>query len=75
MRGIAILGVLLILFGLVALVAGGFSYTKDRDTADLGPVDVTVTHKEHVHFPTALSVGAIVVGVVLVLWGGRRRTV
>lgn len=74
MRGIALLGVVLIVAGLVALLAGGFSYT-DRDTTEIGPVDVTVTDKEHVRIPTAASVGALVLGVVLLAAAGRRRTV
>ncbi|HEU5311891.1 MAG TPA: hypothetical protein VFV24_10595 [Candidatus Eisenbacteria bacterium] len=72
MRGLAILGIVLIVAGLVALLAGGFSYT-DRETADLGPVDVTVSDKEHVRIPTAASIGALVLGVVLLAMGGRRR--
>jgi hypothetical protein len=74
MRGIAILGVVLIVAGLVALLAGGFSYT-DRDTTEVGPIDVTVTDKEHVRIPTAASIGALVLGVVLLAAAGRRRTV
>jgi hypothetical protein len=73
MRGLAILGVVLIVAGLVALFAGGFSYT-DRETADLGPVDVTVSEQERVRIPTAASIGALVLGVVLLASAGRRRT-
>ena len=75
MRGLAILGVILILLGLVALFTGGFSYTKDKDTADLGPVDITVTNREHVRVPTAVSAGVIVLGVALVAAGRRPRSV
>jgi uncharacterized membrane protein len=75
MRGLAILGVVLIVLGLVALFAGGFSYTKDKDTADLGPVDITVTDREHVRVPTAVSVGVIVLGAVLLVAGRRPRAV
>ena len=74
MKPMAILGVALIVLGLVALLAGGFTYTKDKDTADLGPVDVTVTNREHVHVPPVLSIGAIVLGAVLLVSGARTRT-
>ena len=74
MRGLAILGIVLIVAGLVALLSGGFSYT-DRETADLGPVDVTVSDQEHVRIPTAVSIGALVLGAVLLAMGGRRRAV
>ena len=74
MRPLSILGVALIVLGLVALLAGGFSYTKDKDTADLGPVNITVTDKEHVRVPTPVSVGAIVLGAVLLFAGRNPRT-
>lgn len=73
MRGLAILGVVLIVAALVALFAGGFSYT-DRETADLGPVDVTVSEQKRVRIPTAVSLGALVLGVILLAAAGRRRT-
>jgi uncharacterized membrane protein len=74
MKALSILGVALIVLGLVALFAGGFSYTKDKDTADLGPIDITVKDKEHVHVPTPVSAGVIVLGVVLLFAGRRPRT-
>ena len=73
MRGLAILGIVLIVAGLVALLAGGFSYT-DRETTDLGPVDVTVSDREQVRIPTAVSIGALVLGIVFLAMSGRRRT-
>jgi hypothetical protein len=73
MRGLMIAGVLLIAFGLVGLVAGGLTYTKSKETADLGPLDITVKEKKHVAIPTGLSVAAVVGGVVLLVAGTRRR--
>jgi hypothetical protein len=73
MRGLAILGVVLIVAGLISLFAGGFSYT-DRESADLGPIDVTVSEREHVRVPTVASIGALVLGVVLLAAAGRKRT-
>ena len=74
MRGLVIAGVLLIVLGLVGLVAGGLTYTKDKETADLGPVDITVKEKKHVPVPPAASAAAVVAGVVLVVAGMRRTT-
>jgi hypothetical protein len=64
----------LIAAGLISLFTGGFSY-KDRDTTDLGPIDVTVTDTEHVRIPTAVSIGVVVLGAVLLAAGGRRSAV
>lgn len=74
MRGLAILGVVLIVAALVALFAGGFSYTEE-ETADLGPVDITVTERERTRIPTGVSIGVLVLGVILLAAAGRRRTV
>ena len=75
MNGVSILGILLIILGIVGLLVGGVTYTKDKDTADLGPVDITVKQKEHVHIPPALAVLALLGGALLVIAGSRRRTV
>jgi len=75
MRAVAVLGVVLILFGLFALITGGFSYTKEKDKADLGPIDINVTQKEHVHLPPALGIVALVGGVLLLAMGARSRQV
>ncbi len=72
MRGVTILGFLLIILGIVGLVVGGVTYTKDKDTTELGPVDVTVTKQEHVHIPPALAITALIGGALLVVTGARR---
>jgi len=72
MNGMTILGVVLIVLALVGLTFGGLTY-KDKDTTDLGPIDVTVTEKKHVNIPPALSIVALVGGVLLVVAGTRRR--
>lgn len=72
MKPIVIVGIVLIVLGIAGLVTGGFSYTKDTDTAELGPLDITVTEKERVAVPTWASVAAVVGGVVLLVAGARR---
>ena len=73
MNGVTILGFLLIALGIFGLVVGGVSYTKDKDAVDLGPVDITVKKKEHVHIPPALAIVALIGGALLVVTGTRRR--
>jgi len=75
MRPIAIIGIILIVFGIVALATGGFSYTKEKDKADLGPIDINVTQKEHVRVPPVLAIVALVGGAVLVSVGWRSNRV
>jgi hypothetical protein len=75
MNGVTILGFLLIALGIFGLVVGGVSYTKHKDTADLGPIDITVKEKEHVHIPPALAIVSLIGGVLLVVTGTRKRNI
>jgi hypothetical protein len=66
--GIAkIVGILLIAAGALGLVYGGFSYTKETHSAKLGPMVLQVQEKETVYVPVLLSVGAIALGVFLLV--------
>jgi hypothetical protein len=62
MAAIALVGL-----GILALVYGGFSYTKDTHEAKIGPFELSVKDKERVNIPMWAGVGAIVVGGVLLL--------
>jgi hypothetical protein len=66
--GIAkIVGILLIAAGALGLIYGGFSYTKETHSAKLGPMVLQVQEKETVYVPVLLSVGAIALGVFLLV--------
>jgi len=66
--GIAkIVGILLIAAGALGLVYGGFSYTKETHSAKLGPMVLQVQERETVYVPVLLSVGAIALGVFLLV--------
>ena len=69
MNGIKILAILLIAAGIIGLVYGGISYTKSTTEAKIGPLELSVKDKETVDVPLWASVGAIVVGVVLLVAG------
>ena len=73
MRGTTILGIVLIVLGLVGFLAGGISYTKNEEKADLGPIDISVKEKKRVAIPPAASAVAVVAGVALLVAGSRRR--
>lgn len=66
-----IAGILLIVAGALALAYGGFSYTKERHTADVGPVHMSVDEKEQVNVPVWAGVGAILVGGLLLVVGRK----
>ena len=65
-------GVVLLVAGVLALVYGGFSYTKDTTAVKLGPLELTVQEKETVNVPLWAGIGAIVIGGVLLVAGGRK---
>jgi hypothetical protein len=67
MNALKIVGVILILAGILGLVYGSFSYTKETHEAKLGPLELQLKEKETVNIPVWAGVGAIVVGAVLLL--------
>ena len=68
-----IIGILLIIAGTAGLIYGDFSFTRETHKAELGPLQLEVEEKETVVVPTWAGAGAIGIGVVLLLAGGRRR--
>jgi len=69
---IRILGFVLIAAGLLALLVGGFSYTRRRDTVELGPLKATVQQRERVSVPPILGAIAVIAGVGLIVVSSRR---
>ena len=65
MNAIKLVGIALIALGILALVFGGFSYTKETHEAKLGPIELSVKDKERVNIPMWAGIGAIVIGGVL----------
>ena len=62
----------LIVAGVLGLVYGSFSYTKETHGAKLGPIELSVKEKQTVNVPVWAGVGAIVIGGVLLLFGSRK---
>jgi len=65
-------GIALIALGALGLVYGSFSYTKSTTEAKLGPLELSVKEKQNVNVPVWAGVGAIVLGGVLLVMGGKR---
>ena len=72
--GIAkIVGIILIVLGGVGLFTGGFSFTKETTQAQIGPLKLQVKEQESVNVPQWLSIGAIVIGGLLLVVGFTRK--
>ena len=71
MSATKILGIVLIAGGILAMVYGGFTYTKDTHSANLGPITLQVKEKETVYVPVLLSVVALGLGGFLLVAGRK----
>ena len=67
MAALKIVGIVLIAAGILGLVYGGFSYTKETHEAKIGSLELSMKDKERVNAPVWAGVGAIVVGGLLLL--------
>ena len=62
MNAVRIAAMALIVAGILGLVYGKFSYTKETHEAKLGPLEFSIKDKETVNVPLWAGEGAIVVG-------------
>jgi len=74
MRPIAVVGVMLIVLGLVALVYQGVTYTSRETVIDIGPIHATADRQRTVPLPPVLGIVAVAGGVALLIAGMRKRT-
>ena len=72
MNAVKMAAIVLIAAGILGLVYGSFSYTKDTHEAKLGPIELSVKDKETVNISVWAGVGAIVIGGALLLIGGKK---
>jgi drug/metabolite transporter (DMT)-like permease len=67
-----IAGLVVLAVGIVLLVQGGFSFTKKKESANLGPIELSYSKKERVAIPQWLGIVTIVAGVALLVVPGRK---
>ena len=73
MNAVKIAALALIVAGTLGLAYGSFSYTKETHEVKVGPIELSVKDKETVNVPVWAGVGAIVIGGVILLLGGKAR--
>src|SRR5512135_1410316 len=72
MSGNKILAIVLIVLGLLGVLYGKFSYTKETHEAKLGPIEMSVKEKQTVNVPAWAGVAAIAAGAALLLIRTKR---
>ena len=72
MNSMKILGMALIVGGILGLVYGGFTYTKETHETKIGPLVLSITDKETVNVPIWVGVGAIVIGGLILVFGSKK---
>lgn len=73
MKAVTIVAVVLIAAGVLALVFGQFSYTKESEGARLGPIELTIKEKQTVNVPTWAGAGSVIAGTVLLVFAHAKR--
>ena len=69
-----LIGILLIVFGIVALAIGGISYVDREKVIDIGPLEATTETRKTIPLSPIAGIASLVAGVALVTVGSRRRT-
>lgn len=72
MGAVKVVAIVLIVAGVLALMYGGFTYTKETHDVKIGPIEMSIKDKETVNVPVWAGVGAIVVGGLLLVFGNRK---
>jgi uncharacterized membrane protein YidH (DUF202 family) len=68
-----LLGILLIIFGIVALVTGGVRYTTHEKVLDIGPVQATTDKHHLIPFSPIVGLAAVAGGIAILVVGARTR--
>jgi hypothetical protein len=71
---VKLIGMLLIAFGIFALVMGGIRYTDRDKVLDVGPVEVQTEHRETFPLSPIVGIASLAGGVALVIAGAKTRS-
>ncbi|PRC90821.1 hypothetical protein [Solimicrobium silvestre] len=72
MNLVKMMAVALIVAGVLGLVYGGFSYTKETHDVKIGTFELSLNEKQTINIPIWAGVGAIAIGGFLLALGGKR---
>jgi hypothetical protein len=72
MNTVKLVAIVLMIAGALGAAYGGFSYTKETHAANIGPLHLQVLEQEQVNIPVWVGMGAIGVGLALLLAASRK---
>ena len=72
MNSIKMIAIILIVAGILGVAYGRFHYTKETEQAKIGSVKLATEEKKTVNIPSSASVGAIILGGVLLILGTKK---
>jgi len=72
MKPIILVGIILIIFGVVALTYHGITYTTHEKVLQIGPVEATKKTEKTIPLPPILGGFALAGGIVLVIIGAKK---
>ena len=68
-----IVGLVLVIIGLVSLLWGGFSWTREKTIVDIGPIQARSQERETIPLPPIVGGLALVAGAILLVVRERSR--
>jgi hypothetical protein len=71
MKSSSIVGILLIVFGMIALVYQGITYTTEKKVLDIGPIQATKQEHKTIPLPPIVGGIAMIGGIALLLAGSK----
>lgn len=67
-----IIGILLIIFGIFGFSYEYFPYKVEKNTAAIGPIEISAEHQKYLYFPPLLSGLSLVAGIALMVMAYRK---
>ena len=74
MNTIKVLGLAFLVCGILGLMYGSFSYTKDKEEAKIGSLVISMKDKQTVNIPVWAGIGGIVLGSAFLVSGYRVKS-
>jgi uncharacterized membrane protein len=71
MKAASLVGIILIIFGVLALVYQGFTYTTQKKVLDVGPIQATKEEHHTIPLPPIVGGLALVGGIALMVVGRK----